>query len=127
MKKWYSLLSVFILALVLVGCGDTSVKDIKADYFDIGYGSSLYEGLNKVDEETVKLLVNHYNELKIIGTTTEELNYEEAITIIFVYNDKISGQIVCDDNLICHLSNENGGYYRVSDESQIYETALNVY
>lgn len=127
MKKGYStLLSIFILVLILVGCSSTYVKDIKAEYFDIGYGSSLYEGLNKVDEETVKLLVNQYNELKIISTTTEEINYEQAITITFVYNDKISGQIVCDDKSICYLSNENE-YYRVSDESEIYDIAINVY
>lgn len=126
MKKSCTILSVFILVIVLVGCSSTSVKDIKADYFDIGYGSSLYEGLNKVDEETVKLLVNHYNELKTIGTTTEEINYEQAITITFIYNDQISGQIVCDDKSICYLSNLNE-YYRVSDESKIYDVALNVY
>ena len=50
------------------------------------------------------------------------------ITITFVYNDKISGQIVCDDKSICHISHQKGyGNYRISDDSQIYETALNVY
>lgn len=126
MKKWCVLLSIFILVVALVGCSNTSVKDIKADYFDIGYGSSMYEGLNKVDEETVKLLVNHYNELKTIGTTTEEINFEQAITITFVYNDQISGQIVCDAKSICYLSNENE-YYRVSNDSEIYDVALKIY
>lgn len=123
MKNWYSSL---LIVLILVGCSSTSVKNIKAEYFDIGYGSSLYEGLNKVDEETVELLVNQYNELEIIGTTTEEIDYEQAITITFVYNDQISGQIVCDDKSICYLSNENE-YYRVSDESEIYDIAISVY
>lgn len=126
MKKWSVLLRVFILVITLVSCSNTSVKNIKADYFNIGYGSSMYEGLNKVDEETVKLLVNQYNKLIIIGTTTEEINYEQAITITFVYNDQISGQIVCDAKSICYLSKENK-YYHVSDESEIYDVALNVY
>ncbi len=125
MKK--VVLIIFISVLALVGCGNTAdVKEIKADYFDIGYGSSIYNGLNKIDAGTVKLLVNHYNQLKTIGTTTEEIDYEEAITISFVHNDQISGQIVCDAKSICYISNENE-YYRVSDDSELYDVAFKVY
>ncbi|MEK3765527.1 MULTISPECIES: hypothetical protein [unclassified Solibacillus] len=64
MKK---LLFTFILLfafLIVSGCNNNSVNQIKADYINIGYGQSWYEGFNKVDKETVQSLVKAYNQIE---------------------------------------------------------------
>jgi hypothetical protein len=123
------LLLMFVIPIVLLtvsGCNNNSVKKIKADYFDIGFGQSLYEGYNKVDQETVQSLVDAYNQIKYIGQTNEQINYDKAITITFIYNDQISGTLTIDDKGIFHLSDgfEN---YQIESNNDIYEQAIEIY
>ena len=87
---------MLIVFLIVSGCNNNSVNQIKADYFDIGFGQSLYEGYNKVDKETVHALVKAYNQLEYSGQTNQQINYEKAITITFFYNEQISGTLVID-------------------------------
>ncbi len=125
MKKLIVITGIFILCWMLIGCNH-SVKDIKAQYITITYGESMYDAINKIDTGTVDLLVNHYNEIELTGTTTEEINYANAITITFIYNDQISGQITFDDKGISSL-NDKVENYIISEDSEFYETALEVY
>lgn len=108
------------------GCNNNSVKQIKADYFDIGFGQCLYEGYNKVDKETVQSLVKMYNQIEYIEQTNQQINYDKAITITFIYNDQISGTLVMDDKGIFHLSN-SAENYQIEPNTDIYEQALELY
>ena len=112
--------------LIVSGCSNNSVKKIKADYFDIGLGQSLYSGYNKVEKETVQSLVDAYNEIEYIGQTNQQINYEKAINITFIYNDQISGSLVIDDKGIFQLSDsvEN---YQIEPNHDIYEQAIEIY
>ena len=87
MKELIVMTGIIILCWTLIGCNN-SVKNIKAQYFTISYGESIYDAMNKIDTETVDLLVNQYNEIELTGTTSEEINYANAITITFIYNDQ---------------------------------------
>jgi hypothetical protein len=117
---------ILIVFFIVSGCNNNSVKQIKADYFDIGFGQSLYEGYNKVDKETVQSLVKAYNQIVYTGKTNQQINYEKAITITFIYNDQISGSLVIDDKGVFHLSNsvEN---YQIDPNNDIYEQAIEIY
>jgi hypothetical protein len=44
MRKLLLMLVILIVFLTVSGCNNNSVKKIKADYFDIGFGQSLHEG-----------------------------------------------------------------------------------
>lgn len=125
MKKLIIITGIIILCFTLIGCNN-SVKDIKAQYFTISLAESMYDAVNKIDKETVDLLVNHYNEIELTGTTTEEINSANAITITFIYNDQISGQITIDNKGISSL-NDKVENYIISEDSEFYETALEVY
>lgn len=120
------MLLIPVFFLTVVGCNNGSLKKIKADYFDIGYGKSLYEGYNKVDQATVQSLVDAYNQINYIGQTDQEINYEKAISITFIYNDQISGILVIDDMGIFNISSgpEN---YQIEPNSNIYERAIKIY
>ena len=126
MRKLLLMFVISIVFLTLSGCNNNSVKKIKADYFDIGFGQSLYEGYNKVDQETVQSLVDAYNQIKYIGQTNQQINYDKAITITFIYNDQISGTLTIDDKGIFHLSDgfEN---YQIESNNDIYEQAIEIY
>ena len=117
---------ILIVFLIVSGCNDYSVKQIKADYFDIGFGQSLYEGYNKVDKETVQSLVKAYNQIEYSGQTNQEINYDKAITISFIYNDQISGALVIDDMGIFHQS-DGAGNYQIESNNDIYEQAIEIY
>jgi hypothetical protein len=117
------ILTVF---LIVSGCNNNSVKQIKADYFDIGFGQSLYEGYNKVDKETVQSLVKAYNQIEYSGKTNQQINYEKVITITFIYNDQISGTLVIDDKGIFHLS-DSAENYQIEPNNDIYEQAIEIY
>jgi len=112
----------------MTGCGnrDNVIKKINAEYFTISYGKSLYEAKDKVKQETVDILVKDYNNIKFVGTTSQEINYDKAITIIFINNDKISGQLTIDDKGICQMGN-NVNTYVIDKESNIYADLLKVY
>ena len=124
MKKIF-LISITLI-LLLSGCNNNSIKDIKADYFTISYDNSYYDANNKVDEETVKLLVGQYNDIQYISQTTKEINYANAINIIFIHNDQISGSITIDDKGIFQLGDSLENYL-LNEDSEIYEKALTIY
>lgn len=126
MKRSLFILSIVIIVLIINGCSNNSVKEIKADYVDIGLGQSLYEGYNKVEQESVQSLVNSYNQLQYIGQTNEQLNYDKAISIIFVYHDKISGTLMIDDKGIFHTDDSTKNY-QIASNNDTYEQALKIY
>lgn len=97
LKKFLVVFVILILFFIVRGFNSNSPNQIKADYFDIGYGQSMYVGYNKVDEKTVQSLVKEYNQIKDIEQTNEEINYDKAVTIHFIYNDQISGSLVIDN------------------------------
>ena len=126
MKKSLFISTILVVFLIVSSCSNSSVKKIKADYFDIGLGQSLYSGYNKVEQETIQSLVDAYNNIEYIGQTNQQINFEKAITITFIYNDQISGTLVIDDKGILHLSDhvEN---YQIKPNNDIYEQAIEVY
>ena len=126
LKKFLVLFVILISFFIVRGCNSNSPNQIKADYFDIGYGQSMYEGYNKVDKKTVQSLVKAYNQIKDIGQTNEEINYDKAVTIHFIYKDQISGSLVIDDKGIFVLGNRSGNY-QIDEKNDIYENALEIY
>jgi len=112
----------------MTGCRnrDNLIKKINAEYFTIAYGKSIYEAKDKVKQETVDFLVKDYNNIKFVGTTSQEINYDKAITITFINNDKISGQLIIDDKGICQIDNDVNTYI-IDKESNIYADLLKVY
>ena len=126
MRKLLFMSIILIVFLIVSGCNNNSVKQIKADYFDIGFGQSLYEGYNKVDKKTVQSLVKAYNQIEYSGQRNQQINYEKALTITFIYNDQISGTLVIDDKGIFHLSNSSGNY-QIDPNNDIYEQAIEIY
>lgn len=117
---------ILIVFLIVSGCTNNSVKQIKADYFNIGFGQSLYEGYNKVDKKTVQSLVKAYNQIEYSEQTNHQINYEKAITITFIYNDQISGTLVIDAKGIFHLSDSTENY-QIEPNNDIYEQAIEIY
>lgn len=126
MRKLLYMSIMLIVFLIVNGCNHNSVNQIKADYFDIGFGQSLYEGYNKVDKETVQALVKAYNQIEYSGQTNQQINYEKAITITFIYKDQISGTLVIDDKGIFHLS-DSAENYLIKPNNDIYEQAKKIY
>lgn len=125
-KSLYISIILIMVFLIVSDFSNNSVKNIKADYFDIGLGQSLYSGYNKVEQETVQSLVDAYNQIEYIGHTKQQINYEKAISISFIYNDQISGSLVIDDKGIFHISDsvEN---YQIEPNNDIYEQAIEIY
>lgn len=126
MKKWLVMFVMLVTLLTISGCNTNSVKKIKADTIDIGYGQSLYSGSTKIDLETVQSLVDSYNEIEYIGQTSEEINYEKAISITFIHNDMISGVLVIDDNGVCHVKGGQDNY-TIDPSNKIYTQAKEVF
>ena len=126
MRKLFLMLVILIVFFTVSGCNNNSVKNVKADYFNISFGQSFYEGYNKVDQETVQSFVDAYNQIKYFGQTDQQINYEKAITIAFIYNDQISGTLTIDDKGIFHLSNSSKNY-KIEPNNDIYEQAIEIY
>ncbi|MHA6260885.1 hypothetical protein ACXYMX_13450 [Sporosarcina sp. CAU 1771] len=126
MRKLFLMSILFIVFLFVSGCTNNSVKKIKADYFDIGFGQSLYEGYNKVDNKTVQSLVKAYNQIEYSGQTNQQIDNEKEISINFIYNDQISGALVIDDKGIFHLG-DGAENYQMEPNSTIYEEAIEIY
>lgn len=126
MRKSLFISTILIVFIIVSGCSNNSVKEIKADYFDIGLGQSLYSGYDKVEKKTVQSLVDAYNDIKYIGQTNQQINYEKAITITFIYNDQISGTLVIDDKGIFSLS-DSVGNYQIEPNNNIYKQAKEIY
>jgi uncharacterized protein YpbB len=125
-RKLFFVFIIVIAFLIVNGCSHNTVEKIKADYFDIGLGQSLYSGYNKVEQETVQSLVDAYNQIEYIGQTNEQINYDKAITITFVFNDQISGMLVLDDKGILHL-NDSVENYQIEPNNDLYEQAMGIY
>ena len=126
LKKFLVVFVILILFFIVRGFNSNSPNQIKADYFDIGYGQSMYEGYNKVDEKTVQSLVKEYNQIKDIEQTNEEINYDKAVTIHFIYNDQISGSLVIDNKGVFLLGNRSGNF-QIDENNDMYEKALKIY
>ena len=58
--------------------------------------------------------------------TNQQINYEKAITITFIYNDQISGALVIDDKGIFHVS-EGVENYQIEPNNDVYEQAIEIY
>lgn len=119
---------ILVLCFVIVGCGaqNNTIKDIKAEEFLISYEMAYYDSKDKIDQESLDLLVENYNNLEINGMTNTEINYDKAISIIFYYDDQISGQITMDEKGVCHLGDVNENY-NYSVKNNIYDEALKVF
>jgi len=126
MKKFLFIYLMLVVSLLVSGCNDHSVKQIKVDYFDIGLGQTLYEGYGKVDKETVQALAKHYNQIEHIGITNQQINDETAITINFIYNDQIAGSIVIDDQGVFQLKDDSRNY-EIDPSLDFYKQAINIY
>ena len=126
MKKLLFMFILLFAFLIVSGCNNNSVNQIKADYFNVGFGQSWYEGVNKVDKETVQSLVKDYNQIEYSGQTNQQINYEKAITIQFIYDGQISGILVLDDKGVFHLRNSSGNY-QIEPNNAIYEKTMEIY
>jgi len=126
LKKFLVVFVILILFFIVRGFNSNSPNQIKADYFDIGYGQSMYVGYNKVDEKTVQSLVKEYNQIKDIEQTNEEINYDKAVTIHFIYNDQISGSLVIDNKGVFLLGNRSGNF-QIDENNDMYEKAIKIY
>ena len=126
MKKILFMFILLFAFLIVSGCNNTSVKQIKVDYINVGFGQSWYEGLNKVDKETVQSLVEAYNQIEYFGQSDQKINYEKAITLQFIYNEQISGMLVLDDMGVFHLRNSSGNY-QIEPNNAIYEQTMEIY
>lgn len=81
---------------------------------------------NKIAIETVQSLVNAYNQIEYRGQTTQQINYDKAISITFVNNDQISGSLVIDDKGVFHL-NDVSINYQIEPNIDIYQQAIEIY
>ncbi|WP_223702071.1 hypothetical protein [Sutcliffiella deserti] len=125
MRKSF-LVSIIIALLVVNGCSQNTVDKIKADYFDIGLGESLYSGYDKVEQDTVQSLVDAYNQIEYIRQTNQQINYDKAITVTFIFNDQISGMLVLDDKGIFQL-NDSLENYQLESNNDLYDQAIEIY
>lgn len=123
-------ISIFIfiscIAIIIYINQNDTINNIKADYFNISFGNSYYEGIDKAEKSTTELLINDYNNIKIIGTTNQKINYDKSISIIFVNNDHISGQVTIDNTGVCHISNKPDNYI-IDDQSNLYDDGIKAY
>ena len=128
-KKKYILISILIiLCFILIICKskDNTIKDIKADSYSMAYEDSiLYSSKDVVDKPSVESLVDQYNKIQLIGTTEDQVNWKKSIGIFFYYKNQNSGQIYIFDNGVCSFNGLD--LYRMSDDTDIYENALQAY
>lgn len=125
------LLILMAVAFVLAGIGDNVVNSAKVDYIDIGLGEDFYDGKNKISTETARTLMEAYHEIEFSETTTAEIDYESAITITFIYADKIKGYIIIDQNGLFesnYTMNKYGDTHRaINQDDKFYKLALETY
>lgn len=124
MRKWI-MLFMLSFVLLLAGCNQDVFTKIEADDFDIGYGDGLYTEF-EVSDEMVQELVDAYNNLKVTGEVSEEVNHETSITVVFIKDDQLSGGIVIDDRGIFHVQ-EQMKTYQVRSNDSFYDKALAIY
>lgn len=127
-KRYIFTMTIIILCFTLVGCKskDNTIKDIKADSYSMAYEDSiLYFSHSVVDKSNVKSLVEKYNNIQLIGTTEQQVSWEKSVGIFFYYKNQNSGQIYIFDNGICSFNGLD--MYNMSDDSDIYDDALQAY
>ena len=127
-KKYLFITILIILCFILIICKskDNTIKDIKADSYSMAYEDSiLYSSKGVVDKSSVDSLVDQYNKIQLIGTTEEEVSLEKSIGIFFYYKNQNSGQIYIFDNGVCSFNGLD--LYSMSDDTDIYENALQAY
>ena len=127
-KKYIFITLLIILCFILIICKskDNTIKDIKADSYSMAYEDSiLYSSKGVVDKSSVDSLVDQYNKIQLIGTTEEEVSLEKSIGIFFYYKNQNSGQIYIFDNGVCSFNGLD--LYSMSDDTDIYENALQAY
>lgn len=116
---------IIILCFALEGCKnkDSTIKDIKADSYNISFEDSIiYNSMGNVDESSVKSLVEKYNNIELAGATERQGSWKTSVCIKFIYNNQSSGQIYIFDNGICSFNGLDN--YIISEDSNIYENAL---
>ncbi|WP_301107662.1 hypothetical protein [Sporosarcina sp.] len=126
MKK-YLLVWLTMCLLFLAGCTEKpQVKQVKADYFDIGLGQELFEARENVHQKTIQSLVDAYNQIEYTGQTDEPLDNDQSIFINFIHNDQFSGHIQIDKTgkFTLGVADET---YEIDRESDFYDKALVVY
>lgn len=124
MKRNIVIIIALVFSFLVLGCSAQNNEDIKAEEFLISYGMNSYYSKDKINQETVDILVENYNNLELIGTTNSEINYDKAISIIFHYDDKISGQITIDNKGVCHIGGKN---YNYNANNDLYDNALKIF
>ncbi|WP_105616425.1 outer membrane protein assembly factor BamD [Vallitalea okinawensis] len=127
-RNIFIMIAILTLCLSITACGNAEniVKKIDADDFTISYGKSIYQAKDKLEQKNIDILIENYNKITLDGTTNQEINYDNAITIIFINNDQISGQVTIDDKGICRID-DNIDNYIINKENDIYEDLLKVY
>jgi hypothetical protein len=127
-KRYIFTISIVYLFFVLVGCKskDNTIKDIKADSYSMAYEDSvLYYSHGVADKSNVESLVEKYNNIQLMGTTEQQVSWEKSVGIIFYYKNQNSGNIYIFDNGICSFNGFD--MYNMSDDSDIYDDALQAY
>lgn len=127
MRTCFITIAILILCFTMIGCrNNNSIKDINAEYFTISYGNSFYDAKGKCEQKTIDLLVYGYNNIELVGTTNQEINYDKSICITFINNDKISGQVTIDDKGVCRIEDSLDNYI-IDTKSNLYIVAKKVY
>lgn len=125
------ILILLALAFVLVGISDSVFKTLKVDYIDIGLGEDFYEGKGKISTKNAISLMKAYQDIEFSETTTDEIDYESAITITFINNDQIKGYIIIDENGLFesdYINRKYGdGQRGVVEKDHFYKLALKNY
>lgn len=118
MKRLLLMIAIIVL---LGGCSNK----LKADDFDIGLGKNYYTE-HEVDEKTVQTLVDAFNSMEVIGEISEEINFDKAISVNFIYKDQISNTITIDDKGIFQTKDYPTNH-QLHPDDPFYEIALKIY
>lgn len=119
---------ILVLCSAIAGCSNTNkyIKNIKADDIIISYEQSTYKSYGRLDRKTINGLIYDYSKLEMCGTTTKDIDYDKAISIIFNYEGQTIAQAVVDPSGICHL-NTNKKNLTYNTNSELYDEGLRVY
>ena len=126
-SKTIIVVSIICLAMLFFQRQNDTIPNIKAEYYNISYGNSIYTGMDRVEQTTTKMLLDDYNKIKLIGTTNQEINYDKAICITFVYHNQISGSVTIDDKGICRFADKTDIFFIDSRSSNIYKDGIKAF
>lgn len=127
MKK-YIVLFLLVLAstTLLCSCGKQKIKlkEIKSNDIIISYNNDVKKQVENKDD--VDNLISIYNKLDLDGTTKQDIDYENVITVSFNKDDKVVETITIDKSGTIHtLSNEDN--LTSTNGKKIYNEFLNVF